>query len=293
MSSATSYYADAPYFALPTTASPDLPNQIWYFEAVADQSSSKASLQVVFWSGQPVVSAPIPFYVTVSGTYADGSYLSAFYPATSANVSEGRGVWDGAASWEKDEHGWFIVTFPAGRLRLKSVVDSGHYPTADEDAHIQPGKLPMPLLVNGGIGWSTTVPAAVVEVDATFEGKALKFHGTGFHDTNFATTQWPQQFTKWFWVRGNAGPYTFVVYHFLPRGNAEGKWHTSAALWRDGKKVMDTWTGARNSAEQTVQLTPSKTWPATPADIGDAQVDLTLDFHDSHTGLHRKFTVTR
>ncbi|EJD46115.1 hypothetical protein AURDEDRAFT_113795 [Auricularia subglabra TFB-10046 SS5] len=291
MSTSEAYTSDAPFFPLPARADAALPNQVWYFEGVSAAPGSRASIQVVFMAGLPFAGAPMPFYAMVSGTREDGSRLTgAFLPAASARVEDGNGTWDGAGGWTVEQDGekgkTWIVKFGkegqdgSGTLRLRSSVPTGHFPCADENQVVSAGQLRTPLLVNGGIGWSTTVPGATVEVEATMEGKELKFDGTGFHDTNFAKGVWSGVIDDWYWARGQAGPYSFVVYHFVPLGTSA--WHTSAALWdaREAAPLVDAWTGsAAWAAGQHVTCTPGGAWPTTPAEIrADEELRLQVEF---------------
>ncbi|KAH7107304.1 hypothetical protein BKA62DRAFT_682974 [Auriculariales sp. MPI-PUGE-AT-0066] len=271
------FYVDAPFVPLHTiTPDPRAPNQVWYFEGVSSETGSRASVQIVFMAGAPMGAPPAPlaFCVFVTGTTHDGEYFETVLPAVQgAEIIPGKGNWKGAATWQRaiDDKNWVVRfgqgTSTTGSLTLvaRTPIASLHHPTEDFGRSLFDHELPAPMLANNGMGWSTAVPGADVTFDCVIKGKELKFTGTGFHDTNFGTSQWSDHISQWFWVRGAVGDLTFTVYHYLPVGR--DSWHSGGAVWKDGVTLANTWTGAAEWKNDSIEVTPVGPWPEVPQSL--------------------------
>lgn len=63
--------------------------------------------------------------------------------------------------------------------------------------------------------WFCTVPGGIVEGTVELDGKPIHVNGTGYHDHQWGTTNYPQWFNNWVWARQNFGDYFVLVFDYV------------------------------------------------------------------------------
>jgi len=282
----TAFFRDGLAFPLDESSTSESPFQLWYFEAVA-HPPSRASLQVVFFSGHPFYAAPFPFYGLVTGSHEDGIIFQGFHPAQKATVVPAanlgsEGTWFGAGSWTAEERAGktvYIVKFSGpeagvleGEIVLVATAPIHHPSSSGANSTVEEPYIKYPNLVSPGLGWSTILPGALVQATVKVNQSESRFDGTGFHDTNFGTGPIAGLINDWYWGRGVVGPYTFVVYHYIPKGSSE--WFTAAHLSKNGAVLYNSWSGDSGALAGRVACT-TVGWPKQPSEI-EPEKEITL-----------------
>jgi predicted secreted hydrolase len=67
--------------------------------------------------------------------------------------------------------------------------------------------------------WIIPMPYAIVHGNLTYDGKPHPVHGTGYHDRQWGTVNWNQDYDGWYWSAGHYGNYTIATFK-LPTSSA-------------------------------------------------------------------------
>lgn len=92
------------------------------------------------------------------------------------------------------------------------------------------------------------MPYAIVNGNLTYDGKPHPVQGTGYHDQQWGTVNWNQDYDGWYWSTGHYGNYTVDMFSFdMPTSSAFNNQQTQAFYLAKGngpsKVLVETMEG--------------------------------------------------
>ncbi|KAJ7202636.1 hypothetical protein GGX14DRAFT_463078, partial [Mycena pura] len=208
----------------------------WWGQAIAQPigNNPPAAFQFLFYQGYPVLAGPkdptLPeFYVSINGFFPNGTQFAGTLPATSGTVSASgqdvTGTWDGAGSFQGSaDLKTFTATFDApalgfvGTVTLRTNANGAahHFGCNTTSDPYFTSAVPAGAVLSDAetvlfkqLGWATTLPGAISEVNMVIGGAPLSFTGQGYHDANWATAPLNDAVSTWFFGSATVGEYDF------------------------------------------------------------------------------------
>jgi hypothetical protein len=136
--------------------------------------------------------------------------------------------------------------------------------------------------------WNEAIPLGKVTADLVIAGTSLTFTGYGGHDRNWAPFNWDSIAKSWYWLRGIAGPYSFVFWSFTSA--VDNTTYTSAFVSENGTEIFAT----RNSqasdtaAYATLALSYGGKVHGT---FADTSTGMTINMVEAGGGTHWRFSA--
>ncbi|KAJ7199681.1 hypothetical protein GGX14DRAFT_661702 [Mycena pura] len=207
----------------------------WWGQAIAEPigNNPPAAFQFIFYQGQPIA-PPGPkdpslpeFFISINGFFSNGSQFAGTLPASSGTVSTSgqdvAGTWDGAGSFEGSaDLRTFTAKFDApalgfvGTVTLKTNANGAahHFGCNTTSDPYFSSAVPAGAVLSDAetvlfkqLGWATTLPGAISEVNMLINGTPLKFTGQGYHDANFLPKPLNLVVSTWFFGSATVGEY--------------------------------------------------------------------------------------
>ncbi|KAJ7693085.1 hypothetical protein B0H17DRAFT_1060712 [Mycena rosella] len=230
----------------------------WYFDVVASDPNSLASVVAIFYT---TTANAFPFFppsdsvtfVQITGTFENGTTFGTIVNADGATVRSD----DNASSgdWHNSGFSWTHTRDSAYTI----VIDAPDI-----------GRICGP-----SIGWANAVPDAVATVQLTVGGADLAFEGLGYHDKNWSDQIFTANLKSWYWGHGRLGTYSIVWFDFLALDGAE---YVSAYASEHGKII------AASCVPTSIQVRPTganSTYPPVRSTGNPSGYHITLDLSEA------------
>ncbi|KAJ7590315.1 hypothetical protein C8J56DRAFT_826243 [Mycena floridula] len=207
----------------------------WWWGSIIGKTAlpgkAPPTFQFLFYEGYPVVFGPRDpsqpqYYIDIKGFTEDGTSFDLVIPAVNGSVNSTHkgqgvvGVWNPIASFQlSSDLSTMTVKFTAeqltGTLLLKSnaahhfgcnVTDTPYF-----DGLFSSGKelSESETTLFKDLGWATTIPGGIGEVDVVINGSRLRYTGSAYHDANWAHSTLNDFIDYWYFGYAEIGPYSF------------------------------------------------------------------------------------
>ncbi|KAI0076918.1 hypothetical protein K474DRAFT_1684555 [Panus rudis PR-1116 ss-1] len=282
----------------------------WWTHAVADNTvggNAPASVQVVFFMGY-LFDRPIPvispeFYITIDGTFPDGSIFSESLIAADAIISHSgekiHGNWWGVGEFTTSSD---FKTFDINLHGLLNSVQGTIHLEANAPHHFACNTTSTPYfapatpegqltddekVVYNQIGWPVATPGGKATIDLKVKDKSLQFQGTGYHDHNWMPQPIQEIISTWHFGQATVGPYTLSYLRVQPSDTERSL--TTGFLARNGIILQNQCSVGKTGNDRSV-LTP---WGLKHSD--ESGVDVPQGYIIEYfltNGEHYRFNLT-